>query len=289
MESNRLNQLIDSLEDSVNSADPFKTKWRPIWEDIKEISAAFKETGYPTKEERQEKWQHFQSVVQKVKKLQAEEREKWEEKAYSSKQHKNEILACAEAATPAGPLADLVFSIVTLPALPIKAALNTILPGGELDEKYEELKACSRKLQQGWALFSEYKHEMTGRDKKEVFEELRKAQESLNAAWDNWKKVKSEAREARAEHFRAKRQAYEDKVREGIENLKGRLEKLYGALSRSESHLGELKDKRDSAWSDSFRERVEGWIDEEEDRRANIKEKIDRIEGWLEEERGKLR
>lgn len=82
----------------------FKTKWRPIWEDIKKIGAAFKETRYPTREEREKKWQQFQALVQKVKKLQAEEQKKWDEMSYSSKQKKKEILDCARAATPAGPL-----------------------------------------------------------------------------------------------------------------------------------------------------------------------------------------
>ncbi len=288
MESERLNELIDSLDGSVNSAGPFKTKWRPIWEDIKEIGAAFKETRYPTKEERQEKWQRFQALVQKVKKHQAEEEKKWEERSYSSKQHKNEIFACARAATPAGPLADLVNSIVSLPALPVKAALDAILPSGEIDEKHEELKACSEKLEQGWGLLSEYKLEMTGHDKKEAFDALKDAQENLNGAWAQWKKVKSQAWEAHKEHFQEKREAFKDRVRERIENLKERLEHEYSKLAKAEAHLDKLRDDRDSAWNDDFRERVEGWIEEEEERREQVKEKITRIEGWLDEERNKL-
>jgi hypothetical protein len=52
--------------------------------------------------------------------------------------------------------------------------------------------------------------------------------------------------------------------------------------------LDNLRDQRNSAWPDSFRDRVKGWIDEEENRISSIKEKIDRIEGWLEEARRKL-
>ncbi len=146
MESERLNQLIEALEDAVDSAKPCKTKWRPMWEDIKKISAAFKQVRYPSKQERQEKWEHFQTLVQKVKALQSEEQDKWEEKSYSSKQHKNEILSCASAAIPSGPLSDFIISLVTLPARPLIAAIDALLPGGELDEKHEELKGCSRKL-----------------------------------------------------------------------------------------------------------------------------------------------
>ncbi len=227
--------------------------------------------------------------MQEVKALQSEEQDKWEQKSYTSKQHKNEILSCANAATPSGPLSDFIFSLVTLPARPIVAALDALLPGGEYDEKHQELKACSSKLRQGWDLFAKYKDDMTGRDKKEVFEALKNVQDSLNDAWENWKRAKSQAREARADHFKAKREAFQSRVRDRIENLKERLEKLYSVLSKCESHLDKLRDKRDSAWNDSFRDRVEGWIDEEEGRIASIKEKIDRIEGWLDEERNKLR
>ncbi len=289
MDNDQLNRLIDGLETAVDSAKPFKTKWHPIWEEIKQISAGFKQVRYPSKQERQEKWEHFQTLVQEVKALQSEEQDKWEQKSYTSTQHKNEILSFANAATPAGPLSDFIISLVTLPARPILAALDALLPGGEYDEKHHELKACSSKLHQGWDLFAKYKDEMTGRDKKEVFQALKDAQDSLNDAWENWKRAKSQAREARADHFRAKREAFQSGVRDRIENLKERLEKSYSILSKCESHLDELRDKRDSAWNDSFRDRVEGWIDEEEDRIASIKEKIDRIEGWLDEERNKLR
>ncbi len=135
---------------------------------------------------------------------------------------------------------------------------------------------------------SEYKDEMMGRDKKEAFQALKDAQDSLNSAWESWKEGKAKAKEAKDEYYRAKREAFQDKVRDRIATHKERLEKLYAVLSKAEAHLDNLRDQRASAWSDSFRDRVEGWIDEEEDRISSIKEKIDRIEGWLDEDRGKL-
>jgi len=283
MENIRLDQLILSLERSVNSSEPFKTKWKPVWGQIKEISSAFKDTRYPTKEERQRRWEHFQNLVQDVKEIQSKEQEKWEEKSSSSERYKNKIISCAEAAKPAGAIGDFIVSLVSLPVRPIIAMLP-----GDYDEKHEELKACSKSLKEGWQLISNYKAEMTGRDKKEAFEALKDAQESLNNAWDKWKQRKAQAREARDDYFRTKRESFQGKVRERIETHKERLEKLYSVLSKCETHLDNLRDQRSSAWSDSFRDRVEGWIDEEEDRISSIKEKIDRIEGWLEEDRRKL-
>lgn len=283
MENNRIDQLILSLERSVNSAEPFKTKWKPVWAQIKEISSVFKNTHYPTKEERQRRWEHFQNLVHKVKDFQSKEQEKWAEKSNSSERYKNKIIACAQAAKPAGAIGDFILSLVTLPVRPIIAMLP-----GDYDEKHEELKACSKSLKEGWQLISTYKNEMTGRDKKEVFDALKDAQESLNAAWEKWKEGKAQARAARADYFRSKRESFQDKIRERIETHKERLEKLYSVLSKCETHLDNLRDQRNSAWSDSFRDRVEGWIDEEENRISSIKEKIDRIEGWLDEDRRKL-
>ena len=44
-----------------------------------------------------------------------------------------------------------------------------------------------------------------------------------------------------------------------------------------------------SAWSDGYRERVEGWIDEEEHAIDDIEAQIRQVEDWLEEDRSKLR
>jgi hypothetical protein len=283
MDTIKLDQLISSLERSVNSAEPFKTKWKPIWEQIKEISSAFKDTRYPSKEGRQRRWEHFQNLVQEVKAVQAKEQEQWEERSNSSESYKDRIIACAEAAKPAGALGDFIVSLVSLPVRPIMAMLP-----GDYDEKHEELKACSKSLKEGWQLISRHKNEMTGRHKKEAFESLKAAQESLNAAWEKWKEGKAQAKAARDDYFRSKRETFQSKVRERIETHKERLEKLYSVLSKCEAHLDSLRDQRNSAWSDSFRDRVEGWIDEEEDRISSIKEKIDRIEGWLDEDRRKL-
>lgn len=122
---------------------------------------------------------------------------------------------------------------------------------------------------------------MLGRDKKEAFEALKQAQELLDAAWDRWKS-------ARQDTWEARREAWEERVQRNITNLKERLERLYGVLAHKEAHLEELQEKRDSAWSDDFRERVEGWVDEEEENIRSISEKIENIETWLEEERSKI-
>ncbi|MEW6419337.1 MAG: hypothetical protein AB1480_14695 [Nitrospirota bacterium] len=46
---------------------------------------------------------------------------------------------------------------------------------------------------------------------------------------------------------------------------------------------------RSSAWSDSYRERVDGWISDERERIAEIERKIDQIKGWISDMTAKLR
>ncbi|WP_214019306.1 hypothetical protein [Methanoculleus sp.] len=144
---------------------------------------------------------------------------------------------------------------------------------------------------------------MSGRDKQEAFESLTRASEGLNAAWDEWKRARSaaieryhaekqaawEARQARRQEAIARREAWEERTRENIANLTDRLDSLESALDRRQRNLFKLEGMRDSAWSDSYRDRVDGWIDEENERISDIQSTIDRIKGWIGDAEAKLR
>lgn len=137
---------------------------------------------------------------------------------------------------------------------------------------------------------------MLGRDKHEVFQKLQEVQDALNSAWAAWKESnqrlyesKHEAYETRKQAALERRAAFEDRVNANIGKLEDRLERLSSVLRHKEGHLDELRDKRDSAWNDDFRDRVEGWIDEEENSINDIRRKIDQIESWIDEEKDKLR
>jgi chromosome segregation ATPase len=78
-------------------------------------------------------------------------------------------------------------------------------------------------------------------------------------------------------------------MRENISKLEDRLDRLESALDHRKNNLSKLEDMRDSAWSDSFRDRVEEWIDEENARISDIESKIDQIKGWISDIEAKLR
>lgn len=285
MDPSALDGLISKLDGHYRQAVRRDRPWGEVWDEIKQIGSNFKHVRYPTKEEKNYAWERFQGIVESVKETQAEERKQWERKAESSAQLKNQILRQGEYGRPPnafesgiadmiiGPikaLAELYVDVITLGQLKV-----------EIDEKHEELKHFSGELRKAWNLFNENKDDMLGKDKHEVFQGLREIQEQLDAAWDEWKKLKGHYHETQRSSFR-------ERVHASIEKLESRLENLYGILSKRESHLSELEEKRDTAWNDDFRDRVEGWIDEEESRIRDIKDQLHQVEGWLDEQRAKL-
>lgn len=287
--------LLDSLEALAEEAEGKRTNWRDVWSDIKNIGRAFKESRFPTAQDRQAAWSRFQSIVERVKTSQAQARQEFEERLRESEHHLNQIRSYAWKATPSSEAADAILAIATggLSVL-IKAGLDAIL--GPFDERKLELQTCSAALKEGWAYLSENKGEMLGKHKKEAFDVLSSASDALGRAWDVWKA----GREQAIEHYRsqkraawearqAKREAWEARMRENISKLEDRLDRLESALDRRRSNLSKLEDMRDSARSDSYRERVDAWIDEEHDRIAEIERKIDQVKAWISETEAKLR
>jgi len=223
--------------------------------------------------------------VGSVKERQAEERKEWERKAESSTQLRNRILRQGEHGRPPNAFESGIADMILGPITALAELYVDLITLGQLrvqiDEKKEELKHYSDELRKAWNLFNDNKDDMLGKDKQEVFKTLREIQDQLEAAWDEWKKSNGRYHEAQQSSFR-------ERIHSSIEKLESRLENLYGILAKRESHLSKLEEKRDTAWNDDFRERVEGWIDEEESRIRDIKNQIDQVEGWRDEQRSKL-
>jgi hypothetical protein len=287
--------LLDSLEALAEEAEGKRAKWRDVWSEIKNIQQAFKESRFPTAQDRQAAWSRFQSIVARVKACQERARQEFEEMLRKSECHLDQIRSYAWKATPSSEAADAILAIATggLSVL-IKAGLDAIL--GPFDERKLELQRCSEALKEGWAYLSQNKEEMLGKHKKEAFDALRSASDSLRRAWDAWKAGRKQA----IEHYRsqkraawearqAKREAWEARMRENISKLEDRLDRLESALDHRRSNLSKLEGMRDSARFDSYRERVDAWIDEEHDRIAEIERKIEQVKAWISETQAKLR
>jgi len=287
--------LLDSLDALVSDAEGKGARWRDVWSEIKNIGQGFKEVRFPSPQERQAAWKRFQGIVGRVKTSQQRASEAVEKNFRESERHLEQLRSYAWKATPSSGSADAIIAIATggLSVL-VQAGLDAIL--GPFDERKLELQRCNEILKEGWAYLSDNKGEMLGKHKKEAFDALSKASDSLGSAWDMWKTGRQEA----ADHYRsqkreawearqAKHEAWETRTRERLANLEDRVSRLEGVLEHKRSNLSKLEDMRDSAHSDTHRERVDGWIEEERDKIADIERKIDQIKGWIAETESKLR
>ena len=165
----------------------------------------------------------------------------------------------------------------------------------DLDIVKEELQSCSAHMREAWQLFTESKSDLLPADKAHIYKLLSDAQARLDAAWAHWKDeknrlftLKKEAWERRQQEREEKHQHFVERVTANIEKLEAKLEGAKSALERHEAHLEKLRDDYNNAWSDNFGERCSGWIEECEEKVADIQASIERMETWLSEERAKL-
>lgn len=128
-------------------------------------------------------------------------------------------------------------------------------------------------------------------DAGEAYDALKRASERLQSAWDDWKAAQEagfQEREARRADYAAKHAGWQARMWEQIQQLESRIEHLQGVLAHKEGRVEELQKQRDEAWNDNFRERVQGWIDEEENAIREIREKIATLRGIFRENIAKL-
>lgn len=312
MEYQELDSLISELHGMVEETSPQKGYWKQLWNLVSEIGTAFKETRYPNRGDKDEAWKRFESLVAQAKARSAENKERIREREQEFERRKNRSERARRTiegqAAGAKPLSGFERGIADIFLLPLTLAerlleaLIGIKAKSELEQIHDELWLCSQRLKDAWRAFSDSKDAMLPGDKAQVYQTLTKAQERLNLAWDRWKAAKGEFREAQQRAWEAKQREWEERRREreikhqqfvgrARENIRKLEDKLYNArnaLSRHEAHLDKLRGDYDSAWSDSFRDRCSGWIDECEGKISSIREHIERLDGWIDEERRKL-
>jgi chromosome segregation ATPase len=185
---------------------------------------------------------------------------------------------------------------ILIPIQMVDAILRKILGLEDLDARKEELLSCNKAMREAWDLFGEHKADLLPADKAQIYKTLSDAQARLDAAWADYKdesnrlfRLKQEAWERRQKEREEKHQQFVERVNANIEKLEGNLGKAKDALERNENRLEKLREDYENAWSDSFKERCSGWIDECEEKVRDIQSSIERLEGWLDEERSKLR
>jgi DNA repair exonuclease SbcCD ATPase subunit len=276
-----IGKLESMIPDGIFSSE--KPDWKSVWGQIRVVGASFKAVKFPTHDEHQEAWEHFQRIVAHVKESQAEEHQQWEEKKRESSRYKDEIVHQAELAKPSGPMDDLVLSIATGG---LSTALSALM--GPFDEIKDELMSCSEHLKQGWALLNEHKENMLGQDKKEAYNALYQAQEQLNQAWVDYKRERQQAFDDSHTERQRKHDEWVTRIEANIDKLEDRRANLLERIAHREDILNSLREKLDNAWSDDYHDNISGWIDEEEGKLDALRSKLENVENWIEEARSRL-
>jgi len=146
-----------------------------------------------------------------------------------------------------------------------------------LNPSIDELKLMSEYHQKAGQLLSQHKDDMTHEHKTDIFENLNRIRNTLDKYWEGYKK-----------ESQSKRDDFIARTRRNIAKNQERLEKQYTFLQHLEQNHSKNMDQLYEAKGDDFRNTVQGWIDETEEKISDTRQSITEIEGWIEEDQRKL-
>lgn len=263
-----LDKKIRQLGDRINSTHGFtgttREDWEPVFELMKEIQADFNsKVKYPTIEERETAWQTFCSLRSDA--HEESRKQNAERSDYRMIEINREL---READWDA--FMDEIGDVITFHTAPTTRDI---------------MKEKGRHLREAGQLLSRYKHEMTREHKDEVFERIKDIREQHDIFWGRYR----EHQEEKQRQYERKRDNARERIEANLEKNQEQLRKAEDALERQKQHRLDLEEQISSAWSDDFRDRAEGWLDETNDKISDIESSIERIEGWIEEGRDRLR
>ena len=161
--------------------------------------------------------------------------------------------------------------------------IGNMLPGNCRDS-FSDLKSLSDSLKDVRDLFADWKDEMSKKDKGLCWEAIKDAQDGLDTAFSELRKINDRNREIRAEKHAEWRERTQARIRENTEKLR----KANDTLERVQDNISKLEDNIASAWSDDFRDRAGGWLSEAESKASDIEAWIEKLESWIQEDEDKL-
>lgn len=287
---------IESLENIIPNELFDFSEWdlKAIWNQIKITGASFKGVRFPTSDEHSEAWERFQNLVEQVKEKQSERNKDFERRAERSRELRNNLISRADRIVPVNEeLFNFIMTVATGGAyLALKLTLDAIF--GKFDDAKAELLRANADLKELWDEFSAQKSKLNREDKDAIFHSLKSAQDKLSDAWDSYKKerqaayenYKVEKAEKQAKNSE-KHEAWKRRTQENISKNERRLEKLNHVISHKRRHISSLNEKLYDA-SGNYRDRVNGWISEEETAILEIQEKIEQVRNYIAEDQERL-
>jgi chromosome segregation ATPase len=153
----------------------------------------------------------------------------------------------------------------------------------------ETMKWKGQQLHEAGHLLSKHKHEMTKEHKAEIHERIVSIRANHEVFWGRYREYQQEKQRIYEEKKKSweerqvRRQQSRERIEANIEKNRASLRKAEDALERQKQHRRKLEDDISSAYSDSFRDRAEGWLSECNDKISDIEESIERLESWVQE------
>jgi DNA repair exonuclease SbcCD ATPase subunit len=251
---------------SVHTAS--RDEWEEFFEKFKELQEDFKTVRYPTKVERDNAWDTFFRLRNEAYEL------RQKEFVSRSEQHRKELSRML-----GGLETDFVDGLI--------AGLD---PDGQRNLR-ERMKGYGAELRDAMKHFNGIKFEMTKEDRSTVQEWISEIKYNHDGFWGEVNLVNAERREireARQKEFEEKRDMAKQRIEENIEKNEEKLEKAKDALSRFEANRDNLEDRISGAYTDSHKEKLEGYLDETNDKISDIENQIERLDRWISEGKEKL-
>lgn len=274
-----LNSDISNLESKISFASGmFRSYNRERWEEIfdlcKEIQKKFKHVRYPTKKDQNIAWQRFFDL---------------RNSAYSEKNTQFEALSSNRKGEINNLLRDVDYDWFS------DILIGQILSLGFLKTKVDDMKWAGKKLKEAGTYFKSVKYDMTREDKSYIHDRLVKIRSNHDLFWSRYKdstekeyQQKREEKNREWEEKREKSLQIRQRIENNISNNKSKLYKAQDALERIRGKRRDLKDKIEDSYSDNWKSKAEGWLEEFDDKIDDIEESIERLEQWIYNDQDRL-
>lgn len=298
MDYAQLDGMIAELDKRANGMWLIKKDgefWRETWALVKEIGEAFRETRYPSKEQKDRARHRFQSVVDGMK-------TKQEERSASSASLKSTIATMAEKACPFDSGVDAMakaasgIMAIEIAGMMLKDAARALVGRSPetLDQRRRRLLVqWSDELHRVWAYFEAEKASLLPRDRTECFEVLRKAKSELDAAWTEFKGQKTEEHQQREEAFEHRRQRKRELINDmqsliGDADAKDSKERSQGLMAKWREIGFAGRDHEDALWQEFKAALDQFWAAKKKGYARRLRERLQNQHQFLERLRGSI-
>ncbi|MFT3912443.1 MAG: hypothetical protein QM737_23650 [Ferruginibacter sp.] len=312
-----IGQLEASITNGFFSGQLEKTDFTTKKEDFAKAFELFKENRWPSRERRTVAWDKYNGLRDMLKKEEDEFyirlREKITQRSQNSQQLTEKIIVVIDHCHPdvtVDALADILKKWVQyLTGINSSTDAFAWVPAMKEEQLKTPLKLRSDALSGIRKFINDNRDSLTKEDKQKIYERIDLVNEDLDKAWTAYKEElqqKREAWEERKKQNEEKQIAWEKKQRDFLAMLEDRLEKqlafktklekVYdnqlGFLEKQEARytsqqdylnklhdqMEDLEDKLATAWTDDFKNKVTGWIDEKNAKISEVENSLPDIE-----------